>query len=67
MQIKGLAEIPPLGQIEVSEDCWYFYWLLADHSLVELEVILDSDARQFSRRVTAFVTKREQVDQLLAS
>jgi hypothetical protein len=68
MTIKGFGDLPPLGVITVDETCWYFYWLLDDEwSLLELEVILNVDVRQFSRRVTAFVTKAEEVDDLLAS
>lgn len=67
MQIKGLGNTNPMGCIRVDETCTYFYYHLADHTIVELEVILDPDEQRFSRKVTAFVTRPDEVDQLLAS
>lgn len=72
MTIKGFDDLEPLGCIEIDKDCSYFYYLIpaeatdSGPSLLELEVIFDSDGQQFSRRVTSFITDPDLVRDLLA-
>jgi len=49
-----------------DDECWYFYYLLPE-GLLELEVYQEPDGRRYHRKVTAFVTDRNAVRDLLAS
>lgn len=67
MAAKGYPEIRPLGMQSVEDDeCWYFYYLLPE-GLLELEVYQETDGRRYHRKVTAFVTDRNAVRDLLSS
>ena len=67
MRLKGHGNIAPLGCIEIDDGCSYFYYVLNDGSLIELEVVFDQDRKGYTRRVTAFVASAEDVRELLAS
>ena len=65
MATKGYPEIKPLGLIPVEDDeCWYFYYLLPE-GLLELEVF--QDGSKYQRKVTAFLTDKAAVRDLLSS
>lgn len=67
MAAKGYPQIRPLGMQTIQGDnCWYFYYHLPE-GLLELEIAQEPDGRRYSRKVTAFVTDRDAVRDLLAS
>lgn len=64
MSYKGYPDIRPLGVTQVEEDeCWYYYYNLPE-GLLELEVFQDD--RRYQRRVTAFITDKRAVQDLLS-
>lgn len=67
MSAKGYPEIRPLGLLSVEDDeCWYFYYHLPE-GILELEISHDPLNTRYNRKVTAFVTDRDAVRDLLAS
>lgn len=67
MSAKGYSTIRPLGiQVVEGDECWYYYYELPE-GLLELEVFYDPDARRYQRKVTAFVTDKRAVRDLLSS
>lgn len=66
--MKGLRDdnVCPLGQIDVDENCSYFYYhVVSDHSILELEAIYEPTEQRYSRKVTCVVSREVEVDELI--
>lgn len=67
MSAKGYPHIRPVSVAPVQNDtCWYYYYDLPE-GLLEVEVVQDEKAQVNSHRVTAFVTDKARVRDLLGS
>ena len=67
MGAKGYPDIRPFGVAQIQDDqCWYYYYALPE-GILELEVFQHATEPRYLRRVTAFVTDKHVVRDLLSS
>lgn len=66
MRLKGYPDITPLGVTEVDGRDWYFYYQLPE-GILEVEVTTNADSDDYRRGVSAFVTDRARVRELLGT